>query len=97
MSNVDHIILEVADDRRHATSTMDVWVNWPTEKAERPTYNHLNRRVRVLAEHEMLEPAEKRGWYRLAELGDRYLHDPDAEISDFVDEDEGDGSESDDE
>lgn len=90
MTNVDHIILEVADERRHATSTMDVFLNWPTDKADRPTYNHINRRVRTLAEKGLLERSDKRGWYTLAELGERYLHDEDATIADFLPDDEDD-------
>jgi hypothetical protein len=92
MTNVDHIILEIADERRTATSTMDVYVNWPTSRAERPTYNHINRRIRKLAENDMLEAVEKRGWYRIGELGDKYLHDPEAEVSDFLPDDEADES-----
>lgn len=96
MSNVDDVILETADERRRATSTLDVWMNWPTDQADRPTYQHVNRRVRILAINDMLEPTEKRGWYALGELGEKYLHDPDATIDDFLpdetadDEDESD-------
>ena len=87
MSDVDRVILEIAEGRKRATSTADVWVNWPEDVIDRPTDQHVHRRMRALNEHGLLrEEGSKRGWYVLTDLGDKYLNDPDATIDDFVDE-----------
>lgn len=91
MSDVDRVILEIADKRRRGTSASDVFVNWPENKEHRARADYINRRMRILYEHDLLEKqGEKRGYYQLSELGARYLHDPDAEVEDFVEEDDED-------
>jgi hypothetical protein len=91
MSDVDRVILEIADDRQRGTSAADVWINWPEEVQSRPTDQHVHRRVRELYDRGFLErEGNKRGWYILTEVGDKYLNDPDATIEDFTDEDDED-------
>lgn len=52
-----------------------------------PTYPYLNRRMRTLVDAGLLEKPE-RGLYEISELGRRYLHDPDASIEEFLDEED---------
>lgn len=53
-----------------------------------PTANHIARRLRNdLSTHGLVHqpyPDEVRGYYAITELGERYLHDPDAEAEEFV-------------
>lgn len=89
MSDVDRVILEIADSRTRGTSAADTWINWPEPDEDRPTHQHIHRRFRTLHEHGLLEEeGSKRGWYRLTDLGDRYLHDDSATVSDFVEDGE---------
>lgn len=57
-----------------------------------PTYTHLNRRLRALEDAGLVEkPTDTSGLYRLGELGDRYLNDPDAEVEEFLPDPTADG------
>jgi DNA-binding PadR family transcriptional regulator len=60
-----------------------------------PTYSHLNRRLRKIADAGLVEKVEEGGYYEISELGQRYLHDPDASAEEFPVPGDEDGEEDD--
>jgi repressor of nif and glnA expression len=90
MSRVDEQILRVLDQVGFALPPKAIMLGIRERYGEgaTPGANHVSRRVRgPLFEHGLIErpsPDEARTYYGITELGERYLHDSDAESEEFV-------------
>jgi repressor of nif and glnA expression len=90
MSRVDEQILRVLDEVGFALPPKAIMIGIRTKYGEEatPAAYHVSRRVRgSLLEHGLIErplPDEASTYYGITELGERYLHDPDAEPAEFV-------------
>ena len=90
MSRVDGQILRVLDQVEFPLPPKAIMLGIRAQFGEEatPAAYHVSRRVRgPLFEHGLIErpfPDEAKTYYGLTELGERYLHDPDAEPEDFV-------------
>lgn len=90
MSQVDEQILRVLDQVGFPLPPKAIMLGIRERYGEEaaPGANHVSRRVRgPLSEHGLIDrplPDEARTYYGVTELGERYLHDPDAESEEFV-------------
>jgi DNA-binding transcriptional ArsR family regulator len=95
MTQTDVALLEWLDDLK-GSGPLDMatpkQIHLTLEDA--PTYSHLNRRLRALYDAGLVEKPHD-GNYRITELGQRYLHDPDASVEEFLQEEEDDEDEDD--
>ena len=94
MSDVDRLILEWLDETGIAAPPKVIYLNLVDEYGdeEMASFSQINRRIRdPLPKHGLVERAHEdraQGYYRITELGRRYLHDSDAAPEEFVADDE---------
>lgn len=92
MSRVDDQILRVLDHTGFPLPPKAIMLGIREQFGEEatPAAYHVSRRVRgPLFDHELIEqpyPDEAKTYYGITELGKRYLHDPDAEPEEFIEE-----------
>ena len=90
MSRVDEQILRVLDQVGFALPPKAIMIGIREEYGEEatPAAYHVSRRVRgPLFEHGLIErpfPDEAKTYYGITDLGERYLHDSDAEPAEFI-------------
>lgn len=90
MSRVDEQILRVLDHVGFALPPKAIMLGIRARYGEEatPAAYHVSRRVRgPLFEHGLIErplPDEARTYYGITDLGERYLHDSDAEPAEFI-------------
>jgi hypothetical protein len=89
MSSADQSILTLLDRVEIALTPTAIGLALQDEHAgAAPTMNHIARRLRnELSNHGLVHQPhsdEVRGYYAITDLGQRYLHDPDAESEEFV-------------
>jgi repressor of nif and glnA expression len=90
MSRVDEQILRVLDQVEFPLPPKAIMLGIREQygKEATPGGNHVSRRVRgPLSEHGLINrplPDEARTYYGITELGERYLHDSDAEPEEFI-------------
>ena len=88
MTKVDESILTLLDRVGIALTPTAIELALRDERGDAPTMNHIARRLRNdLSEHGLVHQPhseEARGYYAITELGERYLHDPDADSEEFV-------------
>lgn len=88
MTKVDQSILTLLDRVGIALTPTAIELALQDELGNAPSMNHIARRLRNdLSEHGLVHQPhsdEVRGYYAITELGERYLHDPDAEPEEFV-------------
>lgn len=85
MTQTDILLLEWLDEMKEngpADAAPPKQIHLSLE--EEPDYSHLNRRLRKLFDAGLVEKPYSGGYYQISELGQRYLHDPDASVDDFV-------------
>ena len=100
MSPVDIAILEWLEDKDMAAPPIQVHIYFPGDPDDRPTREHVNRRLSKLRRFEMVEKhPEASSLYRITDKGLRYLNDPNATAEEFMpdeDDDEDEEEENDD-
>lgn len=88
MTKVDESILTLLDRVGIALTPTAIELALRDERGDAPTMNHIARRLRNdLSEQGLVHQPhseEARGYYAITELGERYLHDPDADSEEFV-------------
>lgn len=88
ITKVDQSILTLLDRVGIALTPTAIELALRDELGNAPSMNHIARRLRNdLSEHGLVHQPhsdEARGYYAITELGERYLHDPDAEPEEFV-------------
>lgn len=90
MSRVDEQILRVLDQVGFPLPPKAIMLGIREEYGEEatPAAYHVSRRVRgPLFEHGLLDrplPNEAKTYYGITELGERYLHNSDADVEEFV-------------
>ena len=90
MTRVDRLILEVLDQTGIAAVPPKAIIFELRERhgIDAPSESQVNRRLRnELSEHGLVHQPfheDARGYYAITELGERFLHDPDAEPAEFV-------------
>ena len=91
MTRVDHLVLELLDQQGIALPPTAITLALEEEHGiNAPSSSQVARRLREdLSNHGLVrQPYEDRvrGYYLITELGERYLHDPDAEPEEFIEE-----------
>jgi len=100
MTPIDISILEWLEETDLAAPPIQIHLFFPGEDEYRPTREHVNRRLRKLRDHDMVEKhPEADSLYQITEKGLRYLNDPNAKAEEFMpppedDEDEEEEDES---
>lgn len=90
MTDTDDTILDWLDEYGIAVPPKTIYVNLE----DAPAYNTIQRRLSKLEDMGLTEiHPDTGGHYQITEKGERYLHDPDATIDEFM----PDGDEEDDE
>ena len=89
MTKTDQSILTLLDRVGIALTPTAIGLALREEQgATAPTMNHIARRLRdELTEHGLVHQPhaeEVQGYYAITELGERYLHDSDANTEEFV-------------
>lgn len=88
MTNTDRHILDLLGRAGIAVTPAVIWRNLRDELADdAPSERQISRRLRgQLTEHGLVsEPFDGvEGYYALSALGERYLHDDDAESEEFI-------------
>lgn len=89
MSRVDHLILELLDEQGIALPPTAVMLALRERDAiNAPSKSHVARRLRdELSYHGLVDQpheGEVQGYYAITDLGQRYLHDADADPAEFV-------------
>lgn len=89
MTRTDRYILEILDEGGIIITPAVIWLNLRSRYGDStPSKRQISRRLRTeLSEHGLVSqpfPDEARGYYKLTELGKRFLHDPDAEPGEFI-------------
>ncbi len=89
MTQTDRYILEILADGGIIVTPAVIWLNLRSRYGDStPSKRQISRRLRnELSEHGLVNqpfPDEARGYYKLTELGERFLHDPDAEPEEFI-------------
>jgi hypothetical protein len=91
MTRTDRYVLDLLDRRGLVVPPKAIWLSLRHVHGEdAPSKKQISRRLRnKLTEHGLVHQpfsSEERGYYELTELGERFLHDPDAEVEEFVDD-----------
>jgi DNA-binding PadR family transcriptional regulator len=88
MTRTDRYILDLLDRAGVAITPTTVWRNLHREHGDdTPSQRQITRRLRdQLATHGLVtQPFEDaENYYELTELGERFLHDDDAETAEFI-------------
>lgn len=89
MTRTDRYVLDLLDRAGIVATPKTVWLELCREHGEdAPSKRQVSRRLKdELSEYELVRQPfadEARGYYELTELGERFLHDPDAEPTEFV-------------
>ena len=89
MTRTDRYILDLLDEAGIAIPPMAIWLNLRDIYGDdAPSRRHVARRLGgPLTEHGLIDQPfeeESRGYYRITDLGERYLHDSEAEPEDFT-------------
>ncbi len=81
-----------------AAPPIQIFLYFPAPDPDKPTREHVNRRLRKLRDHDMVEKhPDATSLYRITDKGLRYLNDPDATADEFMPEPEEDEEDEDDE
>jgi hypothetical protein len=89
MTKTDRYVLDMLDHRGTVITPKGVWLSLRQMHGDdAPSREQISRRLRnELSEQELVHQpfaGEERGYYALTELGERFLHDPDAEPAEFI-------------
>lgn len=87
MTRTDRYILDLLDRAGVAVTPVVVYRNLHDEHGDdAPSQRQISRRLRdQLTTHGLVErPFDAENFYRLSALGERFLHDSDAETAEFV-------------
>jgi repressor of nif and glnA expression len=89
MTRTDRYILDLLDQGGIIITPSVIWLNLRRQYGEdAPSKRQISRRLRnELSEHGLVNQPfadEARGYYELTELGERFLHDSDAEPAEFI-------------
>ncbi|WP_255171255.1 hypothetical protein [Natrononativus amylolyticus] len=89
MTKTDQYILTLLDRVGFALPPKAIGLGLREEYGEEaPSWRHVSRRLSGdLTDHGLVNQpyaGEVRGYYAITELGERYLHDPDAKPEEFV-------------
>lgn len=97
MSPVDITILEWLEDKGMAAPPIQVWLYYPAPEDERPTRDHVNRRLSKMRDYEMVEKhPDATSLYRITDKGLRFLNDPNAKAEEFMPPEDNEDDEDDD-
>ncbi|EMA55719.1 hypothetical protein C450_00987 [Halococcus salifodinae DSM 8989] len=90
MTRTDRYVLDLLDQPGVVITPKGIWLSLRQVHGDdiAPSRGQISRRLRnELSEHGLVHQpfaAEERGYYEITELGERFLHDPDAEPAEFV-------------
>src|SRR5699024_6182561 len=90
MTRTDRYILDLLDQPGIVVTPKAIWLSLRHLHGDddAPSKQQISRRLRTeLTDHELVHQpfvGEERGYYALTELGERFLHDSDAEPAEFV-------------
>lgn len=89
MTRTDRYILDLLDQPGIVVTPKAIWLSLRHMHGDdAPSKQQISRRLRnELSEHGLVyQPfaSEERGYYALAELGERFLHDSDAKPTEFI-------------
>lgn len=81
-----------------AAPPIQIYLYYPAPDSQKPTREHVNRRLRKMRKYDMVEKhPDATSLYRITAKGLRYLNDPDAKTEEFMPpKDESDEDEKDD-
>lgn len=89
MTRTDRYVLDLLDGANIAATPTTIWFELRRQYGEdAPSKRQISRRLKnELSDHGLVHQPfadEARGYYELTELGERFLHDSDAEPAEFV-------------
>ena len=90
MSKTDRYVLDMLDHQGTVITPKGVWLSLRQIHGDEdaPSREQISRRLRnELSDYGLVSQpfvGEERGYYELTELGERFLHDPDAESEEFI-------------
>ena len=89
MTRTDRYVLDLLDQSGIVITPKGIWLSLRRLHGnDAPSRGQISRRLRnELSEHGLVHQpfsGEERGYYELTELGERFLHDSDAEPAEFI-------------
>ena len=68
-----------------AAPPIQIYLYYPAPDPQKPTREHVNRRLRKMRKYDMVEKhPDATSLYRITDKGLRYLNDPDAKTEEFM-------------